>query len=256
MVFAKGGASVSGKKILSVTALTASYGAKCVLSGIHLSVGPGEWLALLGPNGSGKSTLLRCITGQHAPAGGDIVIDGHDIRQAPKNAKRVLGYAHPPERLPELLSGRECLEVYAAAHELRSIPAEILDLAAQLRLSEALDGWVRTYSLGMRQKLSILLALINSPRLVVLDEAFNGLDPAAGRVVKRHLQQMVQQGASVLLATHSLDIVSQYATRAALLLDQRLVRTWDPPEMQRLHAGGQVALEAALVEAQERALAG
>jgi ABC-2 type transport system ATP-binding protein len=236
--------------VLSVRNLTAGYGARPVLRGVDLSICRGEWFSLLGPNGSGKTTLLRCVSGQIVPAGGTVRVGGLSVLDSPVQAKRLLGYAHPPRSLPGLLTGRQCLEVYAAAHDLAGIGRGILDLAAELRLAQVLDQWVETWSLGMRQKLAILLALIGNPALVVLDEAFNGLDPASALIVRRELHRRTgDRRCAVLFATHALDSVLREATRAALLLEGGIGRTWDGRQLAALRADGPGALEAALADA-------
>jgi ABC-2 type transport system ATP-binding protein len=235
---------------LSISGLAVGYGTKCVLDRIDLVVPRGEWFCLLGPNGSGKTTLLRAVAGQLAPSAGVIRIGGFDLAAAPESARRNLGFAHAPERLPELLTGRQCLEVYAAAHGLGEIGSEVLELAAQFRLAGALDRFVDTYSLGMRQKLAALLALIGSPALVVLDEAFNGLDAASALILKTHLERRIaSSGCAVVLATHALDLVLRHATSAALLAEGRIARTWRGEEFEALRGGTSLALEAALVAA-------
>jgi ABC-2 type transport system ATP-binding protein len=245
----KSGPSVI-EPVLTVRNLSVRYGAKRVLGGIDLSVWSGEWFTLLGPNGSGKTTLLRCVSGQLVPAGGTVHIRGYSVLHAPEKAKRLLGYAHPPEHLPSLLTGRQCLEVYAAAHDLPDVPHDILDLATELRLTEVLDDWVSTYSLGMRQKLSMLLALVGNPALIVLDEAFSGLDPVSALVVKRELRaRIASRSSAVVLATHALDIVLREATRAAVLLDGALIKTWERDELKSVQEEGPEALELALAEA-------
>jgi ABC-2 type transport system ATP-binding protein len=236
--------------VLQISGLCAAYGKRRVLTGVDLSLARGEWISLLGPNGSGKSTLLHCVSGQLIPAAGDVYIGGESIVTAPQRAKRLLGYAHAPDRLPGLLTGWQCLEVYAAARHLPAVGDEILDLAERFRLTKFLDQFVDTYSLGTRQKLSVLLALIGDPPLVVLDEAFNGLDPASALVLKHDLQDRVAAGrCAVLLATHALDIVLRYASRAALLLDGKLARTWDRNQLEGMRAGAPEALDFALAEA-------
>jgi ABC-2 type transport system ATP-binding protein len=246
---AKGGASMT-ENILSIRQLRVDYGARQVLQGIDLQISPGEWFSLLGPNGSGKTTLLRCVSGQLIPASGSVLICKDSVLDAPDIAKRHLGFAHPPEQLPELLTGRQCLEVYAGAHDLPDIGAPTLELAARLRLEHALDRTVETYSLGMRQKLSILLALVNDPRLIVLDESFNGLDPASALLVKRDLQDRVaNRHCAVLLATHALDLVMRYSTRAALLLDGVITKAWDNEELDFLRSRGDDVLESELASA-------
>jgi ABC-2 type transport system ATP-binding protein len=236
--------------VLAVRNLTVRYGRKSVLSGVDLSLVRGDWFFLLGPNGSGKTTLLRCVSGQIIPAAGAVNIAGLSILNTPQAAKRLLGYAHPPEVLPGLLSGRQCLEVYAAAHDLPDIGSRVLDLAAELRLAPVLDRWVASYSLGTRQKVSILLALIGNPALVVLDEAFNGLDPASAVILKRELHERVAaRRCAVLLATHALDSVLRHGTRAGLLLDGVLARSWDARQLEAIRRNDPGALETALAEA-------
>src|SRR5580704_10464181 len=230
----KGGPQMSDP-VLTVRGVTAKYGTKRVLADIDLAVERGDWLCLIGPNGSGKTTLLRCLSGQVTPAAGAVHIGGHSILEAPQKAKRLLGYAHAPEQLPALLTGRECLEVYAAAWTLPEVGRDILELADKFRIVAHLDRLIDTYSLGMRQKLSALLALTGDPRLIVLDEVFNGLDPTSALILKGELQERVaSRHSAVLLATHALDIVLRYATRVALLLEGELVRTWDGEQLEKL----------------------
>jgi ABC-2 type transport system ATP-binding protein len=215
-----------------------------------LQVPAGEWFCLLGPNGVGKSTLLRCISGALAPSAGDLLIAGHSVIADPLAAKRRLGYACAPEQLPGLRTGRQCLEVYAQAKGLQSLDEAVLALTSELRFDSYLETFVDTYSLGTRQKLCILLALLGDPTLIVLDEAFNGLDPASALVVKHHLQRRLsERHCGVLLATHSLDIVEHYADKAALLIDGRIVREWSESEIAEYRAQGDSAMEAALAAA-------
>jgi ABC-2 type transport system ATP-binding protein len=235
--------------VLQVAGLVAGYSATPVLSGVDLSIGSGEWFVLVGPNGSGKSTLLNCVSGLLTPLSGTVSLCGESVVEAPERAKRPLGYAHPPERLPALLTGRQCLEIYAAAKGLDGVSQESCEFAERLRLAPWLDRCVRTYSLGSRQKLSLLLALQGDPKLVVLDEAFNGLDPYSARLLKQELTCRTQRGTSILLATHSLDIVLQHASGVGLLLDGRLARIWTGDELDAIRAGSISTLETELVDA-------
>lgn len=236
--------------VLEVASLSAKYGTREVLAGVSLAIPQGEWFCLLGPNGVGKSTLLHCIAGRMSPAAGSVSICGNSLLTHPVEAKRKLGAACAPDQLPGLLTGQQCLEVYALAKELASVDADVLELAAALKFTPYLDRYVDTYSLGTRQKLCVLLALLGEPQLVVLDEAFNGLDPASAMVLKHHLQQRLTAGrCAVLLATHSLDIVERYADKAALLLDGRIAREWDEAQMSSLRLQGADAFESALAAA-------
>ncbi|MGC8522284.1 MAG: ATP-binding cassette domain-containing protein [Steroidobacteraceae bacterium] len=225
---------------LRITRLTAGYGAHPVLQELSLEVPAGQWCAVLGPNGSGKSTLLYSVAGLLRPRSGQIELSGVALQSAPAAAKRALGFACAPERLPDLLTGRQCLQVYAAAKGLSEIDGEVLELGAALSVTGQLDAFVDTYSLGTRQKLAVLLALLGAPRLIVLDEAFNGLDPASAGILKRHLRRLVdERRAAVLLATHALEIVERYADRVALLLAGRIVHEWSASELAARRSGGE-----------------
>ena len=225
---------------LEIKSLFAAYGARVVLENISLTLARGEWYVLLGPNGSGKTTLLDCVSGRMLPSRGEVRIAGYPLGADTFESKRWLGYGCAPEILPALLTARQCLEVHAAAKELGSIDEDVLSLADELKFTAYLEDFVDTMSLGTRQKLSILLALVGNPSLIVLDEAFNGLDPASALVVKRHLRARLQQrGAALLLATHALDIVEHHADRAAVLIDGRLKREWQKAEIEALRLTGQ-----------------
>jgi ABC-2 type transport system ATP-binding protein len=224
---------------LHIRALQAGYGKRVVIEDISLTLAAGEWYVLLGPNGSGKSTLLDCVVGRMQVWRGTVEIAGYSLGAAPFEAKRRLGYGCAPEVLPKLLTARQCLEVHAAAKQLAAVDAELLALAGELKFTAYLDEFVDTLSLGTQQKLSILLALIGDPALIVLDEAFNGLDPASAWVVKRHLRSRLNQGAALLLATHALDIVEHHADRAGVLIDGRLRREWQKDEIVDMRRNGQ-----------------
>ncbi len=222
---------------LTIDGLRAGYGTRVVIDGVSLSIAPGEWFVLMGPNGCGKSTLLDCVVGRHEPAAGVIRIAGHSLFDDPMQAKQRIGYGCHPESLPGLLTARQCLEIHAGAKRLAALGEDILQLADELRFMPYLESFVDTLSLGTRQKLAVLLSLLGDPRLIVLDEAFNGLDPASALVVKRHLRSRLElRGSSLLLATHAIDIVEHYADRAGLLIDGRLRRIWSREEILRMRA--------------------
>jgi ABC-2 type transport system ATP-binding protein len=209
---------------LDIRDVHARYGKLEVLRGVTLQGRTGQWFCLLGPNGVGKSTLLHCVAGRLVPSAGDILVCGHSVRTQTVDAKRKLGFGCAPEQLPGLLTGRQCLEVYANAKGLERIDPDVLELCEALKFGTYLDRFVDTYSLGTRQKLCVLLALLGEPTLVVLDGAFNGL------------------------ATHSLDIVEHYADKAALLLDGRIVREWSDSEMAAMREQGAARFEEALAQ--------
>jgi len=224
---------------LELRRLQAAYGERVVLDDISLTLTEGEWFVLLGPNGCGKSTLLDCVAGRKTPVAGSVEICGHSLRGDPVAAKMRMGYGCAPEALPPLLTSRQCLEIHAAAKRLSSVSEDLLELADELRFTPYWESFVDILSLGTRQKLAILLALVGDPKLILLDEAFNGLDPASAQTLKRHLTSLIGRGATLLLATHSLDIVEHHAHRAALLVDGRLQRIWQSSDLVQLRSTGQ-----------------
>jgi ABC-2 type transport system ATP-binding protein len=146
--------------------------------------------------------------------------------------------------------GRQCLEVYAIAKQLDAVDADVLSLAEALQFTPFLDQFVDTYSLGTRQKLCVLLALLGDPHLIVFDEVFNGLDPRSALLLKHALRErLLAQRCGILLATHSLDIVEHHADAAALMLGGMIVRRWSLEEIERLKGAGAGRLEAALASA-------
>jgi ABC-2 type transport system ATP-binding protein len=235
---------------LSIQGLAHAYVQHRVLNGVDLELAPGDFLALIGPNGSGKTTLLKCLAGILAPQQGRIAIAGVDLAADPAAAKARLGFAVDPTLLPGLLSGRQCLELFAGARALPGVPADTLELAEALNFARWLDRDVQDYSLGTRQKLGILLGLIGRPPLVILDEPMNGLDPQSAYALKQHLVRLTQEsGCAVLLATHALEVAERFITRATLLVEGRLVRHWDQAELTRIRHDPEHSLEQAMVEA-------
>jgi ABC-2 type transport system ATP-binding protein len=238
--------------ILEIRGLRAGYGPRTVLENISITLFAGDWFVILGPNGCGKSTLLDCVVSRLKPSGGEICIAGHSLAKQSYQAKLQLGYACAPDALPALLTSRQCLEVHAGAKGLATIGDELVALADELRFTPYLESFVDTLSLGTRQKLAVLLALVGDPLLIVLDEAFNGLDPASALILKRHLRARIQRrGGALLLATHSLDIVEHYADHAAVLIDGKLRHEWPKEELQRLrdqHGDFEAALAQAIGE--------
>lgn len=236
--------------LLRAAGLRAAYGDMRVLDGIDLEIARGEFVALIGPNGSGKTTLLHAIAGVMPLSGGGVHIGGHDLAKAPRQAKAMFGLAVDPPRLPALLTGRECLALFAGARGLPSIPPATFALGETLSLTSVLDRRIGSYSLGMRQKLGILLGLLGEPPLLLLDEPFNGLDPRSALLLKQHLDALVARGdTSLLLATHSLDTAERHATRVILLMNGRVRHAWSPGELAAMREHPERSLEDAMAEA-------
>lgn len=235
--------------ILDIRGLQLELGGRTVLHGIDLQVNAGEFVALAGPNGSGKSSLLRCIAGLLSTRSGEIRICRHEVATATMAARAQLGMAVEPSALPGLLSGRECLQLFARTRGLPTVPVATLELSEVLRFSAYLDRPVEEYSLGTRQKLAVLLGLIGEPPLLLLDEPLNGLDPPSAWALKGHLVELAARGTAILLATHAIELAERHVNRAVLLVEGRLRLDLDHSALADLRADPQRSLEAELVAA-------
>lgn len=225
------------------------YGGVTVLRDIQLRLESSQWLAVAGPNASGKSTLLRCAAGQLTPSRGLVRAQGASL-YPPHEDIALPCLAVAPEILPAFLTVRQCLEIHAEAHALAAPPADSHDLVHNLGLTRHLDAFVGACSLGTRQKLSLVLALMTRPHVLLLDEVFNGLDAASALFLRNDLRRRVTQGMSILLATHALDLVARHCDGVALLEGGTIVQQWDAAALRTLGTEG---LEQALASASRAA---
>jgi ABC-2 type transport system ATP-binding protein len=235
--------------LLSVRAVTKSFGARRVLTDVSFDIMPGEFVGLIGANGAGKTTLLRCLSGQLQIEGGAVRVCGLDLRTDPVAAKRALGFAIEPDWLPLKLTGRQTLEFVAGAKSLTELEPDVLELAAQLEILPRLDEVLGTYSRGMLQKIGILCALTGKPRLVLLDESLNALDPVSAFRLKQYLREAVAAGTmSVLLSSHAIETVERIASRVLMLSDGQLQLDLSRAELDRLVRESGKTLEEIFVE--------
>jgi ABC-2 type transport system ATP-binding protein len=217
--------------------LTKRYGARLAVDGLELQVPHRQVYGFLGPNGSGKTTTLRMLVGLIRPTSGSIEVLGepyswHDRKRLAHTGALIETPAFYP-----YLSGRDNLRVFgatgpAAAH---SRPDEVLDAVG---LTDRARDKVRTYSLGMRQRLGIAVALLSDPDLLLLDEPANGLDPAGIVAMRELLRYLTGQGKTVLVSSHILPEVQQLADIVGILDRGRLVRQGPMGEL--LASGAQV----------------
>lgn len=204
---------------LRVHALSKAYRRRPVLSEVAITVAPGEAVAVLGPNGSGKSTFLGCITGDRLPDAGEVRICGVDPFSDLVRAARCMGFVPEQPFLYGELTVSELLQFVGAA---RGLPAERASMEVG-RLLELLglmgsEGLLcRELSQGMGRKVAVILALLHRPQLLILDEAFNGLDQTSVERLREELDERRAEGAAVLLSSHDLGFVSAWCQRALLL---------------------------------------
>ncbi|CAN5810401.1 ABC transporter ATP-binding protein [soil metagenome] len=204
---------------LVVSGLVKSYRRATVLRGLDLSAMPGEAVAVVGSNGAGKSTLLGCITGDRLPDSGSIRICGWDPFSDPARAAGCMGFVpEQPFLYPELTVG-EMLRFVAEARQMKERAAtdEILRLQDLLDLTGAESALCRELSQGMGRKVGIIAALLHRPRLLLLDEAFNGLDRSSSERLSGELQARRDAGAAVVLSSHDLMFLAEWCDRGILL---------------------------------------
>jgi ABC-2 type transport system ATP-binding protein len=210
---------------LELVALDKQFGTYQAVKQLNLSVPSGMLYAFLGANGAGKTTTLRMIAGLLKPDRGDALIFGHSITQSARAAKQVLAYLPDDPMLYSKLRPMEYLEFIAGLWQIPSAQAKprAQALLQQLGLWEMRGDLTETFSRGMKQKLSLAGAFVHHPRLILLDEPLTGLDAASARLVKTMLSDFVQQGNTVILTTHLLDVAERMAQRIGILNHGQLI---------------------------------
>ncbi len=231
--------------VLSAEGLAKRYGDREVVTDATFSLRRGEVFGFLGPNGAGKTTTIRMLVGLVKPTRGRVVIDGHDVQREFEAAMRRVGCIVETPDLYRFLTGRENLEHFArmVGDSARGRIAELADL---VRMTGRLDDTVRTYSLGMRQRIGIAQALLGDPSVLILDEPTNGLDPAGIREMRELLRHLAdERGLAVFVSSHILSEVEKVADRVAIVHRGRTLATGTLSE---LTEGGARSLEELFLE--------
>jgi ABC-2 type transport system ATP-binding protein len=199
--------------------LTKSYGNVTGLTNLSINVAKGEVRGLLGENGSGKSTLLKSLIGLIRPTAGFARILGLDVQKSPIEIRRNVGYVPEAPRLYEFLTATEYLDFIADVRGLGydEKRERITRLIQALDLEGKQGDTISGYSQGMKQKVAIMGAILHRPRVLLLDEPLNGLDPKAARVVKELVHSLAREGVTTLFSTHILEIAEAMCDRLTIL---------------------------------------
>jgi len=222
---------------LQISNLTKRYGRICALERVSLSCERGGVTALLGPNGAGKSTLFGCLLGLTLPTAGEIRLQGRPLSEADR-----AGFGYVAERVA-LYPHRTALENATFFAELKGHPmAEVEEQLKRIGLHSLRDRKVRQLSKGMLQRLGLAIALCGKPQLLVLDEPFNGLDPALLDSLQGILREERERGATLLISTHTMSAIEPLASHVAILLQGRLAAFNTVNEL-RAEYGGVESLE-------------
>jgi ABC-2 type transport system ATP-binding protein len=225
--------------------LTRRFGELVAVQDVNLSVAPGQFFGFLGPNGAGKSTTIKMLTGLLSASSGRIQILGLDLAQNPVDVKRQIGVVPEGMALFGRLTGAEYLNfvgrMYGLGRETAGKrTAELLDF---MQLADQPKTLVTDYSHGMQKKLAMAGAVIHGPRVLFLDEPFEGVDAIASGTLKAMLQRMIARGATIFLTSHVLEIVERLCSHLAIIHRGRLVAQGS---LEELRAGVEAQAAAAL----------
>lgn len=219
--------------MLKIENLTKKYGEFVAVDDLSLEIRPGEICAFIGHNGAGKTTTLKAAIGILSFDKGNIYIDGKSIKDEPMAAKQACAYIPDNPDLYEFLSGIKYLnfvaDIYGVGTDERN--SRIADLAERFELTSALGSPISSYSHGMKQKLAIIAAFIHTPKLIMMDEPFVGLDPKASHVLKEMMHEHCSLGGSIFFSTHVLDVAEKLCDRVAIIRGGKLVVAGDMDEV-------------------------
>ena len=220
--------------------LRKAFGDFVAVDGIDLVVPRGSFYGFLGPNGAGKSTTIKCLTGLLTPSGGSFRLLGLDPVADPVAVKRQVGVVPEDLALFDRLSGAETLSFVGQVHGLpaAAVRERSHELLSLMDLTKAANDLVADYSHGMRKKIALSAALLPAPRLLFLDEPFEGIDAVASRQIKDLLQSFVTRGGTIFLTSHILEIVERLSTHIGVIAGGRLVAQGSIEELRAGRTGG------------------
>ncbi len=234
-----------GVAALSLRGIRKSFGETRAVDDIDLTVPAGTFYGLVGPNGAGKTTTLSMIAGLLQPDRGSIVVGGVDAAAHPLQAKRMLGVLPDRLRTFDRLTGRQLLYYYGVLRGLKPavVESRTADLARAFDLTDSLGRVVADYSAGMVKKIMLAGAMIHSPRVLVLDEPFEAVDPVSSATILDILSAYVAHGGTVILSSHGMSLVERVCSRVAVLVAGQVLAEGSVEEVR-----GELTLEQRFVE--------
>jgi ABC-2 type transport system ATP-binding protein len=211
------------------------YNEILAVDNVDLNVKPREIFGLLGPNGSGKSTTMKMLLGLVQPDAGSVNVLGINVQQDAVTVKQQVGYVPESPRLYEFLTGIEYLDFIGDIYGMKTEEkkARINEYLKALELEGREGDMISSYSQGMKQKVALISAFLHRPKLLILDEPLNGLDPRSARIVKDFLQELKAQGVTTLMSTHILEIAQALCDRIAIMYQGRLIALGSMDELRQ-----------------------
>ena len=221
---------------ISIEALTKKYEDLVALNNVSLNVGAGEIVGLIGPNGAGKSTLMKIVVGILKPTSGKVTVSSHDVVREPEAAKTLIGYV--PEN-PSLYTALTVGEFLRFVGRIRGVgdgelEGKIADSLQTFTLLDKTDSLVGSLSKGMKQKVALIAATLHNPDVLILDEPLTALDPKTQAFVHSWISSQGKSGKTVLLSTHNLEIVQDYASRIIIIDKGVVIATGGLESLRRL----------------------
>ena len=228
----------TAKPIIDVKELRKTYpGNVEAVRGVTFQVQEGEFFGFLGPNGAGKTTTMNMLVNLVKKTSGSVVIDGVDLDKQPDEIYKRIGFAMQEIGIDETATAREMLELHGHLYHLpkAKIESQIAKLLKLVELEKVADRYASTYSGGMRRRFDLALSLIHEPRVLILDEPTQGLDPHARQLIWGHLRELNQAGMTVFLTTHFMDEAEALCSRISIMDSGQIVTTGTVEELKAKH---------------------
>lgn len=234
--------------MLKIEHLTKTYGEKKAVDDLTLHIAPGEIYGFIGHNGAGKTTTLKSVVGILQFDKGEILINGKSIRTAPLDCKRDIAYIPDNPDLYDYMSGIKYLNFIADIFGVSATDRKerIRKYSELFELSADLAQPIAAYSHGMKQKLAIIAAWLHSPKLIIMDEPFVGLDPKASHLLKGMMREVCDEGGAIFFSTHVLEVAEKLCDKVAIIKGGKLVRSGTMEEVK-----GDDSLEEVFLELEE-----
>lgn len=231
--------------MLRIENLTKKYDSKTVVNNLNLHISPGEIYGFIGHNGAGKTTTLKCIAGILGFEQGNIYVDGKSVKDNPIECKSKIAYIPDNPDIYSFMTGMEYLSFIADIFHIstQERAALINKYATELEIDKNLGESIASYSHGMKQKLVIISALIHSPKLIIMDEPFVGLDPKATHTLKQIMRNVCQEGGAIFFSTHVLEVAERLCDKVAVIKNGCLIASGNVDEIK-----GDSSLEDAFLE--------
>ena len=222
--------------MISINNFSKAYNKKeYVVKNLNLTVNDGDICAFVGHNGAGKTTTLKCMVGILDFSDGDILINGKSIKKEAISCKKEIAYIPDNPEAYDRLRGIEYLNFIASVFKVPKDKKEALikKYGDLFEMTEFLNQEIGGYSHGMKQKISLIAALIHDPKVLILDEPFVGLDPISTHYLKEEMKSMVKSGATIIFSTHILDVAEKLCNKIAILKNGSLVYSGNMDDLVR-----------------------